>query len=128
AEWRGFIQAVAPLVETLSLIGVAPAFLEKLCTKEDLGLKAQVVDLFLPYSCHACRTTSACPINVAEHYEVLKFATAPELRCPSCKAPMQCTASEAAMTILPGLPKPSVIKEIERQIKELRERKLDKKA
>ena len=107
AEWRSFVQQVTPLVEQLYLVGVPPAFLEKLCGRDDLGAKAQVVDFTLPYACGACGTTSAQPIDVAEHHDVLKFATAPELRCPSCKAAMQCAASEATMTILPGLPKPS---------------------
>ena len=127
AEWRGFVMAVAPLVDQLLLIGVSPAFLERLCGKEDLGTKGQVADLTLPYVCKSCGTTKARPINVAEHHETLKFATAPELRCPTCKAEMQCMASEAAMTVLPGLPKPAVDKELERQIAELRARKLDRK-
>jgi anti-anti-sigma regulatory factor len=127
AEWRSLVQAVAPLVEQLLLIGVTPAFLEKLCGKDDLGAKAQVVDFTLPYACKACGTTSARPIVVAEHHDVIKFATAPELRCPSCKAAMQCMASETAMTVLPGLPKPAINKELERQIAELRGRKLEKK-
>ncbi|MDB4953066.1 MAG: hypothetical protein JWO36_635 [Myxococcales bacterium] len=127
AEWRSFVQAVTPLVEQLLLIGVTPAFLEKLCSKDDLGAKAQVVDLTLPYACKSCGTTSARPIEVAEHHDVIKFATAPELRCPTCKAAMQCMANETVMTVLPGLPKPALDKTIERQIAELRGRKLDKK-
>ena len=98
---------VAPLVEQLYLAAVPPQFLEKLCSIDDLGPKAQVVTLTLPYACKTCGTTSAQSIDVAEHHDVLKFATAPELRCPQCKHAMQCMASEAAMTILPGLPKPT---------------------
>ena len=64
------------------------------------------------------------PIDVAEHHEVLKFATAPELRCPTCKAAMQCTASEAAMTVLPGLPKPTATEDLVKSIGMLRERAL----
>ena len=36
----------------------------------------------------------------AAHHAVLRFATAPEQRCPSCDAAMECSASEATMTIL----------------------------
>ncbi|HUS30758.1 MAG TPA: hypothetical protein VMZ53_19745 [Kofleriaceae bacterium] len=127
AEWRGFIQQVTPLVEQTYLTGVQPAFLEKLCGVEDLGPKGLVLDFTLPYACKSCGTTSQQSIDVAAHYDVLKFATAPELRCPSCKAAMQCMATEAVMTVLPGLPKPAVTKDLERQIGMLKARKIEHK-
>jgi anti-anti-sigma regulatory factor len=127
AEWRSFVQAVTPLVDQLLLVGVQPAFLEKLCSKDDLGPKTFVVDFTLPYACGSCGTTNARPIDVAEHHDVIKFATAPELRCPSCKHEMQCQASEAAMTLLPGLPKPAIDTMLGKTIDNLRARKLDKK-
>lgn len=127
AEWRAFVQQVAPLVEQLLLVGVQPALLEKIGGKDDLGAKGFVVTVVLPYACTACGTASAQSIDVQEHHDVLKFATAPEQRCPSCKAAMQCTASEQTMTILPGLPKPTIGKDIERQIGMLVARKIDKK-
>jgi anti-anti-sigma regulatory factor len=128
AEWRSFVQQVTPLVETMYLTGVTPVFLEKLCRIEDLGLKTQVVDFTLPYACKHCGQASARPIDVGEHRSVLKFATAPELPCPNCKATMQSTASEAQMLILPGLPTPVVAKDLQHKLAELRMRKLDKKA
>ena len=128
AEWRSFITQVTPLVEQLLLVGVQPAFMEKLCGKDDLGAKAQVVDFTMPYTCGSCGTSQQQPINVAEHHEVLKFATAPEVRCPQCKAAMQCTASEALMTVLPTLPKPVLVKELQYKIGELKARKIEKKA
>ncbi len=128
AEWRGFISAVTPLVEQAYLCGVQPAFLEKLCGKDDLGTKGTVVDFVLPYSCQSCGTTNQQQIDVATHYEVLKFATAPELRCTTCKAAMVCMASEAVMTVLPGLPKPNLTKDLERQIGMLKARKIERKA
>jgi anti-anti-sigma regulatory factor len=127
AEWRSFVQQVAPLVEQQLLVGVSPPFLEKLGGKDDLGAKTQVVDFSLPYACKPCGTTTARPIDVAEHHDVLKFATAPELRCPTCKGAMQCMASETLMTLLPGLPKPELGRELVRAIADLRERKLEKK-
>lgn len=127
AEWRAFVQQVTPLVEQLCLVGVQPPLLEKLCGKDDLGAKGVVVSCVLPYTCGACGTTSAHPVDVAESHEVLKFATAPELRCPSCKGAMHCAASEQAMTALPSLPKPVLAKDLERQIGLLVARKLDKK-
>src|SRR5205823_12128505 len=74
AEWRSFVQQVAPLVEQVLLVGVQPAFLEKLCGKDDLGAKALVHDLTLPYACASCGTSSAQSLDVAEHHAVIKFA------------------------------------------------------
>jgi anti-anti-sigma regulatory factor/ABC-type transporter Mla MlaB component len=127
ASWRAFVQQVSPLVDQIDLIGVAPAVLERICTREDLGAKVAVLDFALPYACETCGTTSAQPIEVVTHSEVLKFATAPDLRCPTCKHALQCTASESLMTILPGLPKPTVTKDLARQIEELRGRKLERR-
>jgi anti-anti-sigma regulatory factor len=127
AAWRGFVQQVSPLVDQVDLIGVAPGVLERICTKEDLGTKVQVLDFSLPYACTTCGTTSGQVIEVVTHADVLKFATAPELRCPTCKDALQCTASEGLMTILPGLPKPIVTKDLARQIDELRNRKLERR-
>ena len=127
ASWRAFVQQVSPLVDQIDLIGVAPAVLERICTKDDLGAKVAVLDFALPYACETCGTTSAQPIEVVTHAEVLKFATAPDLRCPTCKSALQCTASEALMTILPGLPKPTVTKDLARQIDELKSRKLERR-
>lgn len=127
AEWRGFTQAAALLVENLYLVGVQPVFLEKLCDSEGLGMKGAVVDMSLPYTCNSCGASSHQSINVAEHHDVLKFATAPEVHCPQCKAAMQCTATEQAMTILPGLPKPALTKDIERQIGLLKALKFERR-
>jgi anti-anti-sigma regulatory factor len=122
AEWRAFVQAAAPLVEQLYLAHVPPAFLEKLCSREDLGPRAQVVTFTLPYRCEACGATSGPLIDLAAHHAVTKFATAPELRCPRCRQAMQCAAGEAAMAALPGLGKPTAPPELVRSIPILRER------
>ncbi|MBA3538681.1 MAG: hypothetical protein H0T79_03570 [Deltaproteobacteria bacterium] len=122
AEWRSFVQMITPGVEQLYLFGVQPTFLEKLCGAEDLGKKAQVLSFALPYACKTCGTRSAHPLDVATHHEVLKFATAPELRCATCKSAMQCTATETSMTILASLPKPSPAPELVKSLGVLRER------
>jgi len=85
AAWRGFVQVATPIVEHLYLANVPPAFLEKLAGKDDLGPKGEVLTLTLPYACATCGTTSAQHVAVAEHHDVLEFATAPELRCTTCK-------------------------------------------
>ncbi|HEU0037139.1 MAG TPA: hypothetical protein VFQ53_41300 [Kofleriaceae bacterium] len=124
AEWRGFVKIATPLVDRLYLANVPPAVLEKLCSKDDLGPKAQVVTLTLPYACAGCGTTSGQLIDVGEHHGLLKFATAPELRCTACKAAMTCEASEALMAALAGLPKPTADAELVKSIGMLRERAL----
>jgi ABC-type transporter Mla MlaB component len=121
AEWRSFVQVVTPLVEQLYLVAVPPSMLEKLGGKDDLGAKAQVLTLTLPYRCSGCGTTAGQLIDVAEHHAVLKFATAPELRC-SCKTMMTCVASESLMTVLPGLPRPAASAELVKSLAGLRER------
>ncbi|MDQ3370904.1 MAG: hypothetical protein M3680_36255, partial [Myxococcota bacterium] len=122
AEWRGFVQMATPLVEQLYLANVPPAFLDKLATREDLGARAQVVTLTLPYTCSGCGTTSAQLIDVGAHHEVLTFATAPELRCATCKQATQCVAGEHLMTLLPGLVKPTASPALVSSVAGLRER------
>ncbi len=124
AEWRSFVQMITPGAEQLYLFGVQPAFLDKLCSPQDLGKKAQVLSFALPYACKTCSTSSAHALDVATHHEVLKFATAPELRCTTCKGAMQCTATETSMAILSTLPKPTPAPELVKSLGMLRERAL----
>ena len=124
AAWRGFVQVATPLAQELYVTGVQAAFLEKLCGRDDRGPKLQVLSVALPYACKACSTTSAQLLDVAEHHAVLKFATGPELRCPTCKGAMTCVASEASMTAVAGLPKPTADEEVMKSIGMLRERAL----
>lgn len=124
AEWRSFVAAITPGVEQLYLFGVQPTFLDKLCSAQDLGKKAQVLSFALPYTCATCATSSAHALDVAAHHDVLKFATAPELRCATCKGAMKCTATETSMAILATLPKPSPSPELVKSLGMLRERAL----
>jgi anti-anti-sigma regulatory factor/DNA-directed RNA polymerase subunit RPC12/RpoP len=123
-EWRGFVGMVAPLVERLYLASAPPTFVEKLCTRDDLNPKVQLITVLMPYTCTNCGTTSAHNVDVGAHYDVLKFATAPELRCPSCKHAMQCHAGENVMTLLPTMPRPTAGPELVKTIAMLRERAL----
>ena len=123
-EWRGFIGAVAPVAERVLLASAPPTFIEKLCTRDDLNPKVQVVTVLMPYTCASCGTTSAHNVDVAAHYDVLKFATAPELRCPQCKHAMTCHAGENVMTLMPTMPRPTAGPEIVKSIGILRERAL----
>jgi anti-anti-sigma regulatory factor/DNA-directed RNA polymerase subunit RPC12/RpoP len=121
-EWRGFIAMVAPVAERVCLASAPPAFIEKLCTRDDLNPKVQLLTVLMPYTCAGCGTTSAHDVDVGAHYDVLKFATAPELRCPRCKHAMQCHAGEAVMTLLPTMPRPTAGPELVKSIAILRER------
>ena len=127
AEWRGFLQMVTPSADNIHLLGVPPVFLEKLTRPEDLGPKAQVITFSIPYTCNTCSTTSLQPVDVEQHYDVLKFATPPETRCPDCKNAMVCAASESLLSHLTTLPKPSITADTKKFIKEVRERKPEKK-
>lgn len=127
AEWRGFLQMVTPSADAIYLLGVPPVFLEKLTRPEDLGPKAQVITFAIPYTCNTCSTTSLQPVDVEANYDVLKFATPPETRCQDCKNPMVCAASEGLLSHLTTLPKPSITADTKKFIKDVRERKPDKK-
>jgi hypothetical protein len=122
AEWRSFVTSVTPLVDALHLVEVPTAMIDKVCNKTDLGAKAQVLSLTLPYSCAGCNTTSARRIDVPAHHKTLKFATAPELRCAECKTALVCTAPETTMTVLAQLPAPTASAELRKQLEPLRER------
>ncbi len=123
-EWRGFIGMIAPVAERVYLASAPPAFIEKLCTRDDLNPKVQLLTVLMPYTCRSCGTTGAHSVDVGAHYDVLKFATAPELRCPQCKGPMQCHAGETVMTLLPTMPRPTASPELVKSLGILRERAL----
>jgi ABC-type transporter Mla MlaB component len=127
AEWRGFLQMISPTAEAIYLLGVPPGFLEKLTKPEDLGPKAQVITFAMPYSCEKCATTSSQLVDVEQHYDVLKFATPPEMKCTDCKSPTVCAATEGLLSHLPTLPRPSISPQTRKFIKEVQERKPEKK-
>lgn len=123
AEWRGLLQQVTPLVEAIYLTAVPPGFLDKLTRPEDLGPKAAVMSLTLPYTCAKCSTTAGQLIEVDTHFEVLKFATPPDLKCADCKGPLTCAAPEGLLANLPKLARPNVAPELAKLVREVRERK-----
>jgi hypothetical protein len=127
AEWRGFLQMVTPGAEALYLTGVPPAFLDKLTRPEDLGPKAQVLSFTLPYTCATCSTTAGQLIDVDEHFDILKFATPPDLKCPDCKSALVCAAPEGLLTHLPSLPRPTVTADFKKLVADLRSRKIQVK-
>ncbi|HEX2687496.1 MAG TPA: hypothetical protein VHN14_12805 [Kofleriaceae bacterium] len=122
--WRGFLGMVAPVVERVCLAAAPPTFIEKLSTRDDLNPRVQLVTVMLPYACGNCGMTGGYEVDVGAHYDVLKFATAPELRCPRCKHAMQCQAGDPVMARLPTMPRPTVGPELVTSIAILRERAL----
>jgi anti-anti-sigma regulatory factor len=124
AEWRSLMGQIAAPVERIVLVGCPAGFVERLTKVEDLAQKGIVLSFTMPYSCAACRSTTAREIDVSSCYDILKFATAPELRCLDCKGPLQCAASEALLAHLPTLPRPDVPPELKQQLKKFQEQAL----
>jgi DNA-directed RNA polymerase subunit RPC12/RpoP len=122
AAWRGFMATLSTTCEQVWLVAVPPVFLERLTRAEDLG-RAQVLSLTMPYTCSKCSATASHPIDVEQHFDVLKFATPPEARCPDCGSPAVCAASEALLAHLGALSRPTVPPETRKLIAVERERK-----
>ncbi|MCC6996142.1 MAG: PDZ domain-containing protein [Deltaproteobacteria bacterium] len=108
AEWRQLMAKATPGCEQIILCGCTPAFAERLTTPQDLGAKGVVMSFSMPYSCAKCATTSSQVIDVAEHHEVLKFATPPEMKCKDCGGPTSCVAGEGLLSHVATLAKPNV--------------------
>ena len=75
------LQIAAPS-ERILIAGAPAAFVERLTKIEDLGQKGSSSRFAMPYSCPTCRSTSAREVDVAQHWDVLKFATAARAQVP----------------------------------------------
>jgi len=126
AEWRGFLAMITPGSERIFLLGCPPIFVERLTRPEDLGTKAQVLSFAMPYSCAKCATTASQLIDVEGHFDVLKFATPPEMKCGDCGGPTACAASEGLLSHLTSLQKPQIESALRKFIKEVQDRKPEK--
>ncbi len=126
AEWRQMMLQIAAPSERIIIVGAPAAFVERLTKTEDLGQKGLILTFAMPYSCPTCRSTSAREIDVGQHWDVLKFATPPELKCPDCGSPTTCAASEALLAHLPSLPRPDIPEELRKQVKHFQEESLKK--
>ncbi|HTE55045.1 MAG TPA: hypothetical protein VK698_29535 [Kofleriaceae bacterium] len=121
AEWRNFITMTKSTAERVYLVGVPPVMLQRLTRPGDLG--DHLVSFTMPYSCAKCATTGSQLIEVAEHYDILKFATPPEMKCTQCKSSTVCVAPEALLSRLRALPNVEIDSPLRKFIKEMRERK-----
>lgn len=126
AEWRNFIALARQGAERVHVLDCPPVLLERVPRPEDLG--DEVLSFSMPYSCSACSTTSSHLIDVEEHFEILRFATPPEMRCSNCKEPATCTAQEGLLSRLRSLPKPEVDGKLRTFIKSARKRKVEKQS
>lgn len=122
AEWRSFMQMISPTAEAIYLIGVPPLFLEKLTSSDDLGDKAKVASMALPYTCNRCVTTTLYAVSADDHFDLLKFATPPELLCRECREPLRCAATEAMMSYVATLPKPTMPADVRAAMRAAKER------
>jgi anti-anti-sigma regulatory factor/sulfur carrier protein ThiS len=121
AEWRNFINMTKATAEKVYLVGCPPVMLQRLTRPGDLG--DHLVSFTMPYSCAKCATTASQLIEVAEHFDILKFATPPEMKCTHCKSPTVCVAPEALLSRLRSLPNVEVDSALRKFIKEMRDRK-----
>lgn len=128
AEWRGFMAMTAPIVEKLYLLGCPPAFVERLTRPEDMTANVQVISFAMPYSCQKCATTTSRIVDLEDNFDILKFATPPEMKCTDCKGAMTCMATEGLLSHLPILAqtKPTVDSGLRKFIKEAKQRKPEK--
>lgn len=117
AEFRRFLSQVTPMVERVSLMGCQPVLMERGIRPEDLNPKIHVVSFSVPYACAKCNTTALQEIDVPAHYEVLKIAMPPQMKCTDCGGATQCAASGSVLSNLTSLPKPVFEPEIKKFIK-----------
>jgi anti-anti-sigma regulatory factor len=126
AEWRQLMGVIRAATDRIFLVGCPPVFIERLTQEEDLGGKAQVLSFAMPYTCSKCATTASQVVDVEQHFDVLKFATPPELKCLDCGGDTACAASDALLAHLATLPKPAPDAAVRKFIKAAQERKPDK--
>jgi len=126
AEWRNFVTLARKGATRIYLLDCPPVLLERLPRTEDLG--DEVISFSMPYNCPSCSTTTSEIVDVGEHYEILKFATPPEMRCGNCKQATACAAQESLLSRLRDLQKPTANSKLRAFIKAARKRKPEKQA
>jgi hypothetical protein len=124
AEWRQMMRDIAAPTDRILLCGCPPVFVERLTKEADLGGKAQVLTFAMPYTCGKCATTASQIIDVEQHFDVLKFATPPEMKCQDCGGETVCAASDALLAHLAALPRPQADGAIKKFIAHVKEMKL----
>jgi hypothetical protein len=106
-QWGQLLGTIAPSTERIIIVGLPAMVLEGMSRDRDLAEKGQVLSLYLPFACKSCMITSQLEIDVAKHYESLRFCTPPEMPCPDCGGPVACVATEVMLSQLSSLPQPA---------------------
>ncbi len=110
-EWTAFTQIASEQCK-LYLRDCQPGFVEKAFTPQALAGKVEVLSFFMPFRCENCGYSGAQRVDVAEHYDVLKFATSPEFECPECSTRGPSIASDEFLAQLGNLVPPTASKEL----------------
>ncbi len=126
AEWRNFITLARGGAKRIYLIDCPPILLDRLPRAEDLA--DEVLSISMPYNCTTCSTTTSEIVDVEEHYEILRFATPPEMKCSNCKQSTACAAQESLLSRLRSLAKPTADAKLKNFIKSARKRKPERQA
>lgn len=121
AEWRNFITLARGGATRIYLLDCPPILLDRLPRAEDLA--DEVLSISMPYNCASCSTTTSEIIEVEEHYDILRFATPPEMRCANCKQATACAAQESLLSRLRSLAKPTADNKLKAFIKTARKHK-----
>lgn len=127
AEWRMFMQTITPNVEAIYLTGMPPLLLEKLANKTDLGPKAQMLSCSMMYTCTRCGVTVPYIIDMEKYFELLRFSTAPEMKCRDCKAPAKSTTPKHVLQQIAQLSRPEISARGRVFIESIQAQKSDKK-
>jgi anti-anti-sigma regulatory factor len=122
-EWTAFTQIASEQCR-LYLRDCQPGFVEKAFTPQALAGQVEVLSFFMPFRCESCGYSGAQRVDVAEHYDVLKFATSPEFECPECSTPGPSIASDEFLAQLGNLVRPTASKELVQFAEEAHEKLL----
>ncbi len=119
-RWSRMLLSLPDSVTEVYIKEAPEEFIQKLLVPESMDDRMRLLDFFMAYSCDSCGTTMDRLLDVKEHWEVLKFATAPELPCPDCGHPAHPKEPNSVVN-LAHLKEPVPSKEILDFIKEAEE-------
>ena len=123
AEWRTFLQMIAPGTDAVLVTGMPQTFMEKLGNVADSGSKGQLLSFSFLYTCTRCALTAPYLIEIEAHHQHLRVGTVPPMPCRDCKADTRCAASQFAMQRLSLLPKPVLSPPVREFVETVRGRK-----
>ncbi len=105
--WSQLMSTIAPYTERVLIVRLPMSMAERFSAEKVLGAKGQVLSVFLPFVCKTCGIASPQEVNVIKHYDVLKLATAPDLKCKTCNKHMVSKAPEEMLKALTAMPQPA---------------------